>query len=173
LRVAVDIADESIGYRRVDSGRCIKGVCGWIDNSDEAGATNVWRRVRVEYECDMNDVSRKYKKGEEVKVEVGGARENDDAFPKKIIIRYPVFVRVFAFFPKTNGITERFERFAKPCKRLLGHVELYKAEIETSLRDIRRIAIQPISDEQFFVKKKEIFKRTINFADCVVFERLL
>lgn len=62
---------------------------------------------------------RKYKKGEEIKVKVGRAHEIDNTFPKKIIIRYPVFVRVFTFFLKTNGIIERFKRFAKPYKRLL------------------------------------------------------
>lgn len=42
----------------------------------------------------------------------GGARAEHikltTHFPEKIIIRYPVFVRVFTFFLKTNFIIERF-----------------------------------------------------------------
>lgn len=38
-------------------------------------------------------------------------------FPEKIIIRYPVFVRVFTFFLKTNVIIERFvESSPNPTK---------------------------------------------------------
>jgi len=56
-----------------------------------------------------------YKNGE-VKVKVGRAHETDNTFPKKIIIRYPVFVRVFTFFLKTNGIIERFKDLPNPVR---------------------------------------------------------
>lgn len=59
-----------------------------------------------------------YKGKGEVKVEVGRAHEIDNTFPKKIIIRYPVFVRVFTFFLKTNGIIE-IQRLTEPYKRLI------------------------------------------------------
>lgn len=38
-------------------------------------------------------------------------------FPEKIIIRYPVFVRVFTFFLKTNFIIERFVESSPNPKR--------------------------------------------------------
>lgn len=62
-------------------------------------------------------------------VEIGGDRRGARAehikltthFPEKIIIRYPVFVRVFTFFLKTNFIIERFvESSPNPTRTYFG-----------------------------------------------------
>lgn len=80
-------------------------------------------------------ISQNIKKG--IKVEVGRAHEIDNTFPKKIIIRYPVFVRVFTFFLKTNGIIERFKGLLNPIRDYFNTPNCTKRRLKPVHQDIQ------------------------------------
>lgn len=68
---------------------------------------------------------------------MGRAHEIDNTFPKKIIIRYPVFVRVFTFFLKTNGIIERFDGLPNPIRDYFNTLDCTKRRLKPSAQDIQ------------------------------------